>query len=243
MLTLQGLKNYISRKYPDISVFYTNSVQIEKDKNFQQKIKNKETAWIVFQHGKLLHKTLLMIEPTSSETFIVHIFDSLGKTPYSDSEDCPIPRSNHESYRSNLTDLLKNISKNIPITIEDSIFSRQRDATNCSIFVLEDLETALKLQKEKKNFFQEYNELSKELSPDFFKSDQMHINERKNLEPTDIRNISSNEKDGIGNAHALLHATKILQHFFQYEVCFAEENHLEEGQSDTDKEDNGCNIM
>jgi hypothetical protein len=236
VVSLEGLKNYISFHYADLPVFYiSQAIGLPKDE-VKKILKEGQPVWIVMQHGENLHKTLFMVSNLENDELDVHGWDSLGITPNSFSQDNDFTRNLNRLLRQ-----IQDLSQVKKINYFDTE-KQQNDSTNCGTFVIDSLENALTLLKQKKPLFSKSNGRD-EAHPIFFESNQCELDNNKRPIPEFyLRNISE-DKEKKGNCKVQLIAAHLLKYFLHFSNRFVEPNHSEPGDSDTDKEDEDCVIM
>lgn len=238
--TLQGLENYIQAKYPQLKIFFFNSIPNDLLFSIQFKehfIDNKD-IWLVFQHGKYLHKTLLKLSNVN-DCLEITILDSIGMTHDASSLISNDPKEG--VYRNHLRSLVERLSEIVTLDkVKTFSKPRQKDGVNCGAFVVFDLETALNLKNEGEALFSDAYDNG--MHSDFFKITQ-YTQEASLMSPICMRKYDDSMKsERQGNCQVLIIAGAILKHALNNSSSYVKERANLEELSDEDEED-GCSIM
>lgn len=234
VITLEGLKTYLSFKYPELPIFYvpnSDILYLKKDE-CDEILEEKKACWIVFQHDKYLHKTLFLILKQENEKLAIYLFDSSGITPVTQSEDEIALEA-----KSNFSALCMMLGEKNIERIESIHEGRQIDKVNCGSFILDDLENAMNLLEQKKPLFFKDKENQSQADSSFFTILQSQGQEKNQNTSSSYSKKLSLENDKLGNCKAIMIALKIFEFFLLHSVKFAKSEYKALFNSDTDEEE------
>lgn len=241
VITLKGLKQYISYHYPQLDVIYTNNPCNNSLKLIKENLKPSTNTWVVLQHKNILHKTLLHVSQNDEGCMNIYIWDSLGITnAFPKNINCG---EKLRTLTRNLITAVFTISGQDPRCHVACIKEpRQKDGVNCSSIVLYDLENAMELMENNEPI------CSDELSPDSINHPAFYdISQYSDPKKCNAINDAFNRMLQINGNHANSSPTIISAYLFTFFVNnvarYADPGYCEPDDSETDQEDNGCCIM
>jgi hypothetical protein len=242
---LEAIERYISFHYPSVNVQYIDHYNSLNVISLRESLLEGESVWVVFQHPKSVHKSLLKVTQDENQEVMIYIWDSLGcHYKFTDERSCHNCGDQERGFIRNLHFLLE------VITREGSSFHsvvhidkiRQSDTVNCASFVLFDFETALELEANDQSYFSSEEQRSVIDHPNFFTSTQKDYERNVGLISEAFRRQLNNHDNRTQNAHAVIYSAHLFKFLMSHEVQYPAADYIEPGSSGSDEEDNGCCI-